>query len=530
MSKEPKQSNDEWFASGAENVSDVDAIVSELAACQVEYDQPVAAPTPSESSGDEPNEPDERRSNLADALIACAHEYNYFFHDLNRDCYAQHSGTGATFRLSGVEFRDWLVSTFYEKHQRSPNSVAVKQAVDTLGAQARFLGEQREVFVRTAFVNGAYYIDLGQAGNRKAVRIVPGFWEVTESHRLAFVRNSAMQPLPEPVRGGSLDKLWALVNIPPEDQALVVAWLIDAMRSDSPCPLLELIGEQGSAKSTTQEILRKLLDPNSCNLRAIPKTREDIFVSANASGIVSYENVSHLTSDFQDALCTLATGGGFAKRKLYTDADESVLTVKRPIMINGISAVVTAQDLVSRTISIELPTITKRIEAGSISQTFDADWPAILGALFDLFAGALAALPRMTIPSGDSPRLIEYARLGMATAQAQGLDPMSFYALFKENCADSVFRTLDASPVATAVLDWFAATGFSSTELAVGELLCLLERYKPLGCDAWPKSAKGLADALRRQAPALRQAGVLVRSLGKRGRHVLYSFTKAEGH
>ena len=527
MSKEPPQSNDEWFAKGTCN--DLDTIAGELAACQAEHDQPVAEPTPTESSGDESDEPDEPRTKLADALVLCAHEYNHFFHDLSRDCYAQHSGTGATLRLGGVEFRDWLVSTFYEKNQRSPNSVAVKQAVDTLSAQARFHGEQREVFVRTAFVQGAYYVDLGQIGNRKAVCIMPGKWEVTEAHRVAFVRNSAMQPLPEPVRGGSLNQLWALVNIPAEDQPLVEAWLIDAMRIDSPYPLLELIGEQGSAKSTTQEFLRKLIDPNSCNLRAIPTTRVDIFVSANASGIVSYENVSQLTAEFQDALCTLATGGGFAKRKLYTDFDESVLTVKRPIMINGISAAVTAQDLVSRTISIELPTITKRIESGSIAQIFVADWPAILGALFDLFAGALAALPSVTIPSGDSPRLIEYARLGMAIAQAQGRDPMSFYTLFKRNCTDSVHRTLDASPVATAVLDWFAATRFSSTELAVGELLGSLERYKPQGCDAWPKSAHALGNQLLRQAPALRQAGVLVHSLGKRGRHVLWSFKKAQG-
>ena len=502
---------------------------------ETEYDAMEAAvqaapqtPSNQPSAPTNDDEPDEPRTKLADELIKCAHEYNHFFHDLNRECYAQHSGTGATLRLGGGEFRDWLVSTFYEKNQRSPNSVAVKQAVDTLSAQARFHGEQREVFVRTAYVQGAYFVDLGQAGNRKAVCIVAGTWEVTEAHRVAFVRNSAMQPLPEPVRGGSLDQLWALVNIPAAEQPLVVAWLIDAMRLDSPYPLLELIGEQGSAKSTTQELLRKLVDPNSCNLRAIPKTREDIFVSANASGIVSYENVSHLTAEFQDALCTLATGGGFAKRKLYTDADESVLTVKRPIMINGISAAVTAQDLVSRTISIELPTINKRIESGSIAQVFDAEWPAILGALFDLFAGALAALPSVKIPSGESPRLIEYARLGMAIAQAQDLEPMSFYALFKLNCADSVSRTLDASPVATAVLDWFEATGFGSTEIAVGALLGSLERHKPQGCDAWPKSAKGLADTLRRQAPALRQAGVIVQSLGKRGRHVLYSVGKAK--
>lgn len=510
---------------------DIDAIDKQLAAAQAEHDQPQATPSDSEPTSDDSedsDDSDDSHTKLADALVTTAMEFNHFFHDLNKDSYAQHSGTGATLRLGGGEFRDWLIATFYKQTQRSPNAQAVKQAVDTLSAKARHDGEQREVFVRTAFVNGAYYVDLGQAGNRKAICIIPGKWEVTETHQLAFVRNSAMQPLPEPVRGGSLDQLWALVNIPAEDQPLVVAWLIDAMRIDSPYPLLELIGEQGSAKSTTQELLRKLIDPNSCNLRAIPKTREDIFVSANASGIVSYENVSHLTGEFQDALCTLATGGGFAKRKLYTDADESVLTVKKPIMINGISAAVTAQDLVSRTISIELPTITKRVESGSIAQSFEADCPGILGALFDLFAGALAALPTITIPSGESPRLIEYARLGMAIAKAQGLKPLSFYELFQQNCDNSVSRTLDASPVASAILDWFVAGNSAPKRIAVGELLVALERHKPQGCDAWPKSAHGLGNQVRRQAPALRQAGLKVKALGKQGRHVMYEFAEAD--
>jgi hypothetical protein len=51
----------------------------------------------------------------------------------------------------------------------------------------------------------------------------------------------------------------------------------------------------------------------------------------------------------------LAAGGGFATRVLYTNAEESVIDVKRPCIINGISAVGTRPDLIDRIIHLDLP-------------------------------------------------------------------------------------------------------------------------------------------------------------------------------
>jgi hypothetical protein len=36
-----------------------------------------------------------------------------------------------------------------------------------------------------------------------------------------------------------------------------------------------------------------------------------------------------------------------------------------------------------------------------------------------------------------------------------------------------------------------------------------------MGCESWPRSPKGLGDALRRAAPALRQLGIDCKCLGK---------------
>jgi hypothetical protein len=331
-----------------------------------------------------------------------------------------------------------------------------------------------------------------------------------------FFRPESMQPIPAPVPGGSIEQLWRVANIPCDSRLLALAWLIECLRPDTPYPVLELLGEQGSAKSTTQKALRQLIDPNSCPLRSAPKSSEDLFVSAGVCAVVSLENVSHLPASTQDAMCVLATGGGFAKRKLYSDADESVISVKRPVVLNGISAAVTAQDLVDRTISIETPVISERLEVTDLWREYEAELPYLLAALLDIFAKALELVPQMHIPADERPRLVEFARFGMAVAAAAGHMPEDFLREFNASRQESLARTIDASPVAAAVVDLVEVRPQGLTASAK-EILLTLEQYRPTGCDSWPRSAKGLGDALRRAAPALRQIGIECKCLGKVG-------------
>ena len=58
-----------------------------------------------------------------------------------------------------------------------------------------------------------------------------------------------------------------------------------------------------------------------------------------------------------DALCRLATGGGLGTRQLYSDADESLFDVQRPVILNGITSLAERGDLQDRCIPITLPVI-----------------------------------------------------------------------------------------------------------------------------------------------------------------------------
>ena len=231
--------------------------------------------------------------------------------------------------------------------------------------------------------------------------------------------------------------------------------------------------------------------------------------------MVSLENLSHLQPQYQDALCVLATGGGYSARTLYTNAEETIIELRKPIVLNGISVIVTAQDLLDRCLHIDLPTIQSREMAGDMEERFEAAQPALLGALLDLFVSALSTLPSVTIAPENRPRMADFAALGEAVFRVQGEPAGAFLSRYNAMRKDGVLRTIDASPVGAALTTYLAevAGGFNGT---LSELLDRLERYRPQG-EAWPRSAKGLGDALRRLAPALRLIGFECKSLPKTG-------------
>ncbi len=457
---------------------------------------------------------DSKQDSQASVLVAFVRDRCNLVHDENGEVFAIEKATGEVRNIERRGFRTWLHAEFYAATKKAARSQSVAEALTTLAGIGQHDGELVEVHIRCAPLGAGYVIDLGEPGKSRAIVVRPGDWTVTDHHGVMFQRPDSMKPLPEPARGGTLDPLWSLVNVPEMARLLVTTWLLDCLRPDTPFPLLEAIGEQGSAKSGLQTILKRLVDPSAIELRSAPRSGEDVFVGAGQGWLLAYDNVSHLSADLQDVLCRVATGATYATRKLYTNNEESSIRAKRPVTLNGIGASITAQDLVDRAISLELASIEDRREKAAIESEFDRLHPALLGALFDLLARALAILPTVAIERDRRPRLIEFARLGCAVAQSMGKTADDFLGEFEAMRAESIGRTLDASPVAGALLAYLEGRPDRFTEYTVKRLFESLERQDG---DAWPRSPKGFADALRRAAPALRTFGIVVKFLGKRG-------------
>lgn len=443
----------------------------------------------------------------AATLVDMVRERCTLFHCPDNDSYAEieRDGHSECWGITSEGFEEWLSYEFYTSRGRVPGDKPLRAALATLAGIARFEGPERPVHLRVASHDGVIWLDLCDPLWR-AIRITAGGWSIEARPPVMFVRTGAMRPLPEPVPGGDLAALWRIVNIPEDDRLFVLTWVLECLRSETPYAVLELTGEEGSAKSSTQHYLREVIDPNRANLRSAPKNVEDVFIAARNAHIVSLNNLSYIKPEYQDALCCLATGGGYAGRTLYTNGEETVFDVKKPVMLNGIATVVTAQDLLGRTVHIDLPAIELRLSEVEIKNDFEANKGAILGGLLDLFVRARALLPDVVIDEAKRPRMADFAHLGEAVYQATGKPPGKFLADYEVKRRDGVHRTLDASPVAVACMAYLeqSSLGFEGT---VKGLFEAVSPYRPDG-ETWPRSPKGFADAFRRVAPALRLIGI----------------------
>ncbi len=453
--------------------------------------------------------PADASASMATDLAGLADSRCTLWHDADNAAFASYEvgDHREHWRVESSGFRDWLAFLAHSEMGTAPSSEVLKACTNALAGTAKFKGEQHAPALRVAETTDGYWIDLGDAEWR-AILVTGSGWSIVTRPPVKFVRTKTTRPLPEPLRGGDVDKLWALVNVPESEQLLVLAWVIESLRAGKPYPLLELTGEQGSAKSSAQRILRGFIDPSEVALRGRPKTVEDIFVAAANSHLLSYENLSGLSNDQSDALCTVCTGGGYSARQLFTNGEESVLKAHAPVVLNGISPVVLRPDLLDRTLSVSLPVITQRVTEGEIDRQV-AEWaPRIFGGLLALFVDTLGMLPKVQIPAHDLPRMADFCRLGEAMSRALGHRAGTFVTIYTAHRREAISRTLEASPIAQAVVAFVERGG--SHHGPVNQLLARLNELKPEHEreDYWPRSPKGLADALRRYAPALRQVGI----------------------
>ena len=382
-------------------------------------------------------------------------------------------------------------------------------ALDAIEACAQFDAPERSVSVRVGGESDRLYVDLGDSTWR-AIEVTANGWRIISRPPVRFRRAFGMAPLPEPIAGGSITALRPFVNLQSDDDfVLLVTWLLGSYRDCGPYPVLALSGEQGSSKSTLSKISRQLTDPSTAPIRALPRDDRDLFIAAHNAHVLVFDNVSRLPHGISDTLCRLASGGGFATRRLRTDDDETLFDAARPIILNGIEDIVAQPDLADRSIFLTLgPIATDRRRAeGEFWAEFEAARPRILGALLDAVAMGLKRFPEIRL--SNPPRMADFAHWGTACETA--FWPRGrFLEAYDQNRQEAIADVIAADAVASAVCGLISMreTWRGAARSASGQHCFRLRDGRSKSSKEWPNSSRALAGRLRRAQTFLRAVGI----------------------
>jgi hypothetical protein len=438
------------------------------------------------------------------------------FHDQYQVPHVRVSVNGArvTLPVNDRKLKVLLAQLLWEAEGTAPSGASVRAAINVLTAKALYEGAQHALHVRVAPDDDGIWIDMADARWR-AIHVTDRGWMIVDDPPILFRRYSHMQPLGEPTRGGDPWRLLTFLNIPAYDadtRLLLLCTVASYLIPEIPHPILVVYGTQGSAKTMLMKLIRSLIDPSSVELLSIPRGETERVQQLAHHWLAFYDNLTRVDAWMSDAFCRAATGGGFTKRKLYSDDADVIYTYRRCIGLNGINVAAQRGDLLDRSLLVELraiPDAARRTER-DLLDAFDAVKPEILGGFLDVL---VAALPRyQSTQVHATSRMADYARWGCVIAQALGSTQNAFLAAYARKNRLQIEEAAHSSPIATALLAFMHARGAAWRGTPTDLYIALNGCARAIGIStqqrAWPKAPHVLVRYLNELTPALAQLGL----------------------
>jgi hypothetical protein len=429
--------------------------------------------------------------------------------------------------LKSSRFRNWLCRLYYDFEGGVLGSETASNVINVLKAKAEFEGSTRKLNLRVASIKEesfTIYYDLTDK-DWLVIKVTKDGWDMQDAP-IMFRRYSNQQPQVYPHKEYPVDifdQFMNLINIKGEDNKLLLkCYIISLFYPEIPKPVLMLRGEQGSAKSTLQELIRMLVDPSSIRTLTFPRDINELVQKLSHNYIAYFDNVSLIPEWISDQLCRAVTGSGFSKRELYTDDDDVIYNFKRCIGFNGINLGATKADLLDRGIIIELERIPreKQCRLEDVWAEFDAIKPELLGYVFDILvkilqvksnggiAGEIKALPRMA----------DFAEVGEIISRCLGNDNNKFLDAYYRNIDLQVEEAIASNPVGTGITKLMEADGIQCPwrwKGTMSELLTELEQAADIlkinrRSKSWPKAPNSLSRRIKEVKTNLREIGIVI--------------------
>lgn len=410
-------------------------------------------------------------------------------------------------RIESRKFKSFLRKKIYTKFNKALPKKIMSDLIDSLAGVALTTGKSKEFFVRTyKSAPNEYFYDLAREDGT-FIKINDQDWSIVKGGSNQFIRPSGMLEIPIPKKCLDLEVLKKYFCDGCEGNfLLIISYLIKSMIHDSgPFPILCFMGEQGTGKSWKSRAVKSLIDPSKPTLRSPPKGEEQFALYANSNWLLALDNLSTITNSMSDIYCRLSTGGGFATRKLYSNEEEFILEVIRPILINGINSVTTRGDFLERSLIIELNRISKRKPEKILNEEFNKDKPLILGTLFSIFSKVLSIKDDISLE--NPPRMADFATIGVAVERVLGFKEGVFLSSYENNMGSSMESSLEKDNVALALYQ-ILRDNDNKFEGTVSELFeefiyCVGGNLRYL-----PRTPGKLSEYLKRLAPLLKRQGI----------------------
>ena len=194
--------------------------------------------------------------------------------------------------------------TIYKEIIMVTDSQTIKDVIGVLSAKAEFEGEQKTLNLRVGSFDNKWYYDLT---NQKWEFIENSLLIVELTNNLIIFRRFSQLAQVYPSSQYSpdiFDRFIDLFNIKGDENCLLLkCYIISMFIPGVPKVILMLHGEQGSAKTTLEELIKMLMDPSVVKTFAFPKDINEFIQQLAHNYVTFYDNISTIRDWVSDLRC-----------------------------------------------------------------------------------------------------------------------------------------------------------------------------------------------------------------------------------
>ncbi len=435
-------------------------------------------------------------------------------------------------RLRSEEAKQWISKLYHLDQGKTISEGAIKSAVLVLEYNA---SQKPRITLHNRVApdgNGGIWWDMSDERGR-AIHITKEGWEIVDNPPHLFRHYSHQEPLGEPAEQGSFLPLldYILLN-DPGHTLLSIITPITYLDPEVPHVVEILGGVKGSTKSGYHRFRKKIVDPSVTPLLTMHKDHDEMVQQADHHYLLCYDNVSKIDEYQSDLMCKIVTGAGFSKRALFTDDDDVIRQLMRIININGIVFPADKPDLLDRAVlqSAAMINDKNRKTIKQMNEKMNVDAPKVIRAMLDVLVIALNLYD--TVKPKRNNRMADFTKFGCAVTEAMGINKGYFENAYHDNINTQDEEAVQASPVATWLIDFMESNNHHKYHGSAGEILQAItdfayntyNRDLDRTVDDWPRGATPFGRKLKEVIPSLRTVGYSI--VYAKGRTRSYVITK----